>query len=353
MLIVEVQSSLARASVARVSPGMHAAEMLHSENAPIAYTPGGDTARYSDTAISAVRAAVDAALRAHASLRAEDATIGQIDEVHFVLSSPWIVSQAKTVTMSFDRETAVTDSVIRKVLDDERREAGFTDASDMAVVEEKVFDVKLNGYSVLSWKKKPARTIEISCSVSVGSASSMKRFREIVAHIPGGRHPVFHSSLLLQYMSLRGAHVSTGSHMLVHVHGELTDMVATRHGSCSFFGSYPIGANTVARTIGDEMHVDDRSAESLLSLYMSDHLEASNKARVAGAVEGVAGAWSRELARLWQTSGAASMPESVFLIAHARGDLFHSCLTALYPRSDVRPLVVDMTATYASSIASL
>lgn len=355
MLLLEVQSSLVRGSL--VLSGRDGAQptILFSQSLDIAYKPNASSTYYVKSTLDDVELMVDSILRnlsliAHGQAAPKDIP-SRIDEVHFVLSSPWVISQAKTVTVSFERDTEVDAERIHKILEDERSVAGFDAKAQMETIEEKVFDVRLNGYSVANWKGKSARTLDVTYALSIGSNDSMKRLRDAVSKIASGKRVSFHSSLLLQYMSLRGAHIPADPCLLVHAHGELTDMVVVRRGTCSFFGSYPTGANTIIRKIAEATHTDKKTAGSLLSLYLGRHMDGPEEARAGIVIQSMMKGWMAELERLWQGSRGGAAPASIFVIAHSHEDLFEETLRSAYPCAKVGKLAVDMVSTYASAIS--
>ena len=260
--------------------------------------------------------------------------------------------------MQFDKDTPITPDRVHKILSDERAEVSLGAKTETVTIEEKVFDVRLNGYSISDWKGKSARTLDVSYALSVSSAESIANLKHAVAHIVSGKNVSVHSSLLLQYISLRLAAIPGDTCMLVHAHGELTDMVVIRHGMCSFFGSYPIGINTIIRTLGEMTNRSPQAAESVLSLYLGHHMDGPEETRAGMAVEAVTGSWTNELLGL---AGAirvagdttAFMPPHIFIIAHAHGDLFEAALKKVFPQSVIGTLSVDMTRTFTSAIASI
>lgn len=363
ILLLELQSSIVRGSLVLMReaekggvnpPG----EVLFTQNLDIEFRPEATSAYYIKTSLDNVTTMVDAVLRNLSTLASQRPIPKKVSEVHFVLSSPWVISQAKTVSINFEKDTPITPDRIHKILEDERAEISVGAKVETMTIEEKVFDVRLNGYSIENWKGKAARTLEISYALSISSTESITNLKRSVEHIVSGKNVFMHSSLLLQYISLRAAHAPGDTYMLVHAHGELTDMVVVRHGTCSFFGSYPLGINTIIRKLAEMTGHNKKTADSLLSLYLGHHMDGAEEVRAGFAIDSMTRTWLNDLLGLAEAirdphEQGSFIPPHIFVIAHTHGDLFESTLRKAYPQTTISTLAVDMTSTFVTAIASI
>ena len=122
ILLIEIQSSLIRGTVVRVAPAGSSVEA--AQDIETDYRSDTTSAAYTKDVLSSASALIDSLLRAH-SLRSGSAKAAAISDVHFILSSPWIISQAKTISISFDKDTPITEDRIHKILESERPELLF------------------------------------------------------------------------------------------------------------------------------------------------------------------------------------------------------------------------------------
>lgn len=356
ILLLEIQSSLVQGALV-LFPGEDKPQILVSQIMDVPYKPKATTAYYLGTTIRDLKEMIGILLQNlhRISQGGKEFRIpGRVDEVHYILSSPWIVSQARTVTASFDADTAISEDRVNKILAHERERVGIDKKIEIDTLEEKIFDVRLNGYSIESWRGKSARELEISYALSAGSRDSMRRLRDIAGDGAGTRKIYFHSSLLLQYISLQSGNIPEDSYTLIHVHGELTDLVVVKERSCSFFGSFPLGANAIMRKIAEATNTDYKTAESLLSLYLGNHIEESHGKKVSLVINNLASRWTDELGKLWEAGDIGDdLPETVFIKAREHGDFFEKSFSAAHPRAKIGKLEVDMTSTYALAIHSM
>ena len=71
---------------------------------------------------------------------------------------------------------------------------------------------------------------------------------------------MFHSSLFLKYAGLRAVRPNDEIWAMIQVHGELSDVMTAKDGSCIFIGSFPVGADTVVRGIAKAAGLDSHAA---------------------------------------------------------------------------------------------
>lgn len=92
-LLIDVQSSVVRGSLVHLRPGA-IPSVLYTRNVAIPYKPNGGSSYLIKMALRAVEEIVQA-IRANLQSDATDENLPKrISSVHFILSSPWVVSQA-------------------------------------------------------------------------------------------------------------------------------------------------------------------------------------------------------------------------------------------------------------------
>lgn len=343
ILVVDVQSSIVRFTLL----GIMADELpnillVHTVATP--YKPHAGSGYLVKITIRAITQALNDILRAlHAGI-SSGRFVGvrhRISAVHYVLSSPWIVSQAKTLSMSFDHETRLTKEKISDTILKERLKMGG-DSADLVAIEEKVFDVRLNGYSVSSWEGMTAKSADVSFVTSIASSKMIDRFKDVVKHHIGGHHIYFHSSLLLQNIGIQKIMPGSGAYTLIHVHGELTDVVVVNRHSCVFFGSFPLGVRGIIRKIAHAARTDEHTAESSLVLHLGKQFDMSHGKGLDGIINDVEKGWTSELSRLFAEGELAdTLPVQTIISAHAHEGFFVRAFEKAYPGSKVRLLEME------------
>ncbi|MEN9913214.1 MAG: hypothetical protein RLY66_622 [Candidatus Parcubacteria bacterium] len=341
-LILDVQSSIVRGTLIHMHPEGKP-RVIFTHNVGISYKPHARSGYLVKAALAAIEEIVGESLRfisqIHSIKDPRHNLPRNISTVHYVLASPWVVSQAKTVTQSFKKETPVTKAYILKLIGEERAKMSGKDEHDIRVIEEKIFDVRLNGYSVASWESRTTTQLEISFVSSLAGGRMIERFIQACDRAVGKRSVMFHSSLFLQHLAIEKVVPDRASYALVHIHGELTDVAIMHAHSCIFFGSYPFGAHTIVRTIARELKISEQTADSTLNLISQGALDATRVKKQTVIVENMSNGWIGEFRKLLKMNPSASgIPHHVIISARAHEDFFMESFKKAYPQSTLEVL---------------
>ncbi|MBP6858446.1 MAG: hypothetical protein KBC33_01290 [Candidatus Pacebacteria bacterium] len=346
ILILDVQSSIVRGTLVH----MHATSKPHvvfTHSVGIAYKPHARSGYLVKAALAAVEENVAESLRfisqVHSIKNPTHNLPKHISAVHYVLSSPWVVSQAKTISQSFKKETSVTKADILKLVSEERAKMSQKDEHDIRVIEEKIFDVRLNGYSIASWESRATTQLEVSFVSSLAGGRMIERFIQACDRAVGKKSVMFHSSLFLQHVAIQKVVPDRASYALIHVHGELTDIAIMHAHSCIFFGSYPFGIHSIVRTIARELKVSEQTADSTLNLVTQKALDTAQSKKQASIVDNMSNGWIGEFRKLLKINPlACGIPHHVIISARSHEDFFMNSFKKAYPQSTLEVLDLDM-----------
>jgi hypothetical protein len=349
ILILDVQSSVVRGSLALLKKD-DPPHVLYTYSTNIPWKPHTNSSYLIKVALKAVAEAVESAERSMHLLADSGIVPKKIAEVHFALSSPWIVSQAKTLSIEFPKEAEITHSRILNIIDQERDKlTPKTDEQRVKVIEQKIFDVRLNGYSVADWNGMSAKQLEVSYTVSIAGTRMLERFVEAAGPAARGRRPFFHSSLLLQHIGLTIVMPEREAYALVHIHGELSDVAVMRRNSCIFFASYPFGVRTLVRKIAATTKTELGAADSLLTLYESGVMDQTHAKESAKMIKDIAMGWSTELQKLFsEQSTTCPIPSAIVVYAFAHDKFFVQALKDIYPANRIEVLSIESILPYVS-----
>jgi hypothetical protein len=341
ILILDVQSSVVRGSLVVLKP-QAVPHVLFSYNAAIPFKAHTDSSFLIKMTLRAVGETVDAAVR-HIHIRAAAEKIRmKVSDVHYVLSSPWIVSQAKMLSMTYLKDTKISKEFILGLIEKERAKLVPSQTEPVRVIEEKIFDVALNGYSVTDWHGKLTKKLDVAFTISVAGTRMIEHFIKECGKAVKPAHVFFHSSLLLQHMGTEKIFPARDSYSIIHVHGELTDVAVIRQHSCAYFGSFPVGVRTLVRKLSIATSSDEHAADSLLTLYTGGHIDETHGKKSRNAIENIAAGWISELKKMFTDAHLIPPPPiSVILAAWAHDDFFAQILETTYPKVPITLLAVD------------
>ncbi len=341
ILIIDVQSSIVRTSLVHLQSSS-IPNVLYTHNIAIPYKPHAHSSYLIKMSLRAVSEAITD-ISKHLHVRSSTENIPKkISSVHFVLSSPWIVSQAKTLKQSFKDDTHISKAYIMGMIWEERSKIGGKNNDDIRVIEEKVFDVRLNGYSIASWESKNARELEVSFVVSLAGGRMIDRFIESCDHIVHRSSVQFHSSLFLQHLGIEKVVTKSPSYTLLHIHGELTDVAIIRSHSCTFFGSYPFGVHSIVRTIARETKTDEQSAESIFTMSEQGHLDSLHAKKELAIIDDMNRVWMGEFKKLLKSNSVVeTIPNHVIISANSHESFFMNNFKQAYPQISMELLTMD------------
>ena len=342
-LILDVQSSIVRGTLVLVRPEV-APHVIFTHSVVIPYKQDARSGYLVKMALEAIQEIL-AEAGAHARARAKVEDVPRtFCEVHYVLASPWVVSQAKMLSFSFKDNTLISQTFIERLISDERNKM-TTDSKEIRVIEEKVFDVRMNGYSIVAWVGRRTKELEVSFVSSIAGSRMVERFIDVCSRSVGTKHVYFHSSLFLQHLGIQEVIRDHSSYALVHIHGELTDVAIVHANSCQFFGSYPLGVHTIVRTIARESGIDELSAESLLTTHISGNLDPHFGKKESTLIATLGESWTTEFKKLIETgSSIEKLPHHIIISAHSHESFFVDSFKLTYPQVTIDMLGMDEVA---------
>ncbi|MFA6554172.1 MAG: hypothetical protein WCS89_01560 [Candidatus Paceibacterota bacterium] len=344
ILILGVESTVVCGSLAVISAGA-LPEVIFTHNVGIAYgfrMDNNHLVRATRKAISEIIQVTQQHIHIRRNLENLPVIPHKISAVHYVLSSPWIVSETKLMTMNFEKDVQVSKKYVCELIEADRAKIVPVSAEPMQVVEQKIFDVKLNGYSVADWENKQTSSLNVSFTVSIASARMVECFIEECRHLVHHNKVQFHSSLLLQYIGVEKVLKSREDYYLVHVHGDYTDTFVVRRKTCVFFGSLHYGVRTIIGRIGTIINNNKQAVDSIMSLYTSGKLDDVHNKKDIEVVEEVVGEWYKKLSKLLSESGNEMSPStSVIINTLTHNDCFLKILRKINPKAFISELPID------------
>lgn len=341
ILILDVQSSIVRGSLVHTRVDANPI-VLYTHNVVVPYKSHARSGYLIKMSLRAISETITEVTKYLHTISSKGNIPKKISGVHYVLSSPWIVSQAKTLKLSFKNDTHISKAYIMGMIWEERAKFGDAQDDDIRVIEEKVFDVRLNGYSIASWESKHARELEVSFVVSLAGGRMIDRFVDACDHLVHRKDVQLHSSLFLQHIGIEKVTTNSSSYALLHIHGELTDVAIIHSHSCTFFGSYPFGIHSIIRTIAREIKTDEQSAESILTMSEQGHLDASHAKKELAIIENMSQGWIGELKKLLKTNSVLeTIPHNVIISANSHESFFMKNFQIVYPQMSLELLTME------------
>jgi hypothetical protein len=237
-----------------------------------------------------------------------------IQSIHYILSSPWVVSNSKTIQIEYPNDTTITAKTVNEVIEADRKDLIAKNAPDMVFVEQKIFDVELNGYSIAHYEGKTAKHLKISFAFTLSSEHIIKKIQSAIAKNIHVKHEYFHSAILLQYLSSRSMMGEGEEYIVLHVHGELTDVVVVKKGFSSYLASFPFGTSTLIRKVCNSLKTSYETTSSMLTMYMEKKLNDEEQKKIETVLMQVLKGWHAECTQTFNGIGEhVALPRHIHL----------------------------------------
>jgi len=245
----------------------------------------------------------------------------QVDTIEAIVSSPWHISETKTLKLWQDKPFLVTEALVGELL--AKEEADFIKGlsgkarrePNLDVLEHKIVEMQLNGYPTAAPYGKKARQLELRIFTSVAQKQIPEKIRALILrHFPV-EHPEFHTFSLTAFASIRDFFPNIEHFLVVQVGGEVTDITIVKKNILTETVSFPLGHNTLLRAL--EKICDNHpqcTLEALLALHREAKATAADKNKVERAIEDTKISWLGLFNNaISNFSSETFLPQTVFL----------------------------------------
>lgn len=218
------------------------------------------------------------------------ADIAGVERAHIFLNAPWVVSKTRSVRVDFPELTTLTADTLKAVI--QETEKGIADnfrtahreiAEAVRIVEKKITEFRVNGYTIASAVGKEARTLELTLLESFAPENAVTRFGntlDALSHAPREWHG---AAAACAGVLSASAHEQSDA-LTVCAGSEATELCIERGGILQEVISVPFGIRTAARASCDTGAFSSAvSAESFLRTASFGMLHSARRATVENA----------------------------------------------------------------------
>lgn len=250
------------------------------------------------------------------------AGLGAPKRIFCVLSSPWYMSQTRTINSKKNTSSIFTeklaDELIQKEIKifSEEHAVKYGDANQgIRPIELKNIKTMLNGYEALRPLGQKAKEIEMIIFISLAGEEMLSRVEETIRRHFQFETIKFSSFAMASFTVIRDMYVNQENFLLIDIGGEVTDIFLAKKNVLRESVSYPLGVNFLTRGIAARLGCTLQEARSLISLFKDGHAEKS----VAQKLELILTELKKEWLKNFQESLAnlskdISIPSTIFII---------------------------------------
>lgn len=188
-------------------------------------------------------------------------------KVSLVFSSPWHDSHTKITSIKKNESFTVSESFINEIVEEETEKIENEQRDNLELIESKVANVKINGYSTLSPAGKTANRVDLSLYVSMVPVSFRKKIEEEIEKRFSVKNFTYHSFPFACINTIEKIFYEDKNFLFMDIAGEITDVVSVKDSAIVGSASFPVGINTLIRKISDKFKINADLATSFAKLY--------------------------------------------------------------------------------------
>ncbi len=262
-----------------------------------------------------------------------------LEKVFYVFSSPWSISQTKTVRVKEAKPFKVTKDYLDKIVDEQEKILRGDILKSDKIVEKKIIQIKVNGYVVDSVYDRKVLDLEISIFFSIVPNDILQLVDQAISKTFNIKEIWCHSALLSVFSAIRDFFPKKDDFIYIDISEEITDISIVKDSVMISSASIPLGCNYFIRELAKKMNISEEIADSMIRMHCLKHNDELGNLKFAVAIEGVSKVWLSKVSEtLDLLKEKIYIPEQVFLIAD--NDLF-SFLKNRLEEKDLEVLSVD------------
>lgn len=305
-----------------------APEVCYTNRTPISFNEDIEFSEFIDSMVRSLeKVATDLETKGVCHKSVTEKPNRRIDRVLCVFSSPWYMSESKTISFHKKNPIVISKRYMRELLDSESskllksREVVNSEKTEdePEVLEHKIVDISLNGYSVNVPYGKKVTDISFALYTSIVSSNTKKKVERVLEKKFHTKNIEYHTSALAIFDTVRDVMNFSGDYLFVDINAEITDLFIIENGKISDSVSFPLGTHHLVRTLMARFKTTFEHAYSTLSLSLKDEGSKDIKAKVDTAVERTADEWS-SLAHdaLLRIKRENTLPNQIFALSDQR-----------------------------------
>lgn len=194
-----------------------------------------------------------------------------IDRVFCVFSSPWCVSQTKTIRIKENSDFKLTKKYLDELVNNQKNIFESGDSKTRQIIEEKIIQLKINGYPVTNFQNKLVRDLEISVIFTFMPNDILDLINKTILGTFNIPNIWCHSSSLVFFSTLRDLFSYKNDFISLNVTEEITDIMIVKDNIIFSEVSIPIGRNHFIRELSKSLNVSEEVANSMFNLHQGNN----------------------------------------------------------------------------------
>jgi cell division ATPase FtsA len=314
ILIFDIGSASVAGAVVKYLPG-YKPEIIYSTRIPYKFHQQISSDKLTKAMLESLELAVSK-IESDGLFRLETGNF-RIEKIKCFLSSPWSISQSKTVQIKklqpFSISQNFLDNLLSQSIDTGKdNELGQGDE----LLDKKYLHFKVNGYEIDDPLEHLTKDIEATFFVSLASRDITQAIRKLLSKRFLVNDISLHSFTFPIFQNLKKQFKNENDFIFMDINGETTDVSLVKDGVLMETQSFPLGHNFLLRRIISDFDLSYEGALSALSLYLKKDHNVQTNNKMSEAFKIVKTSWLIFLKEIFGDFTKQSLlPKNIFIIA--------------------------------------
>ncbi len=274
-----------------------------------------------------------------------------IEKYFYFIGSPWSVSQSKMIKIVKDRSYEITNDLLEKIITNEKSSAEnllekSSEKADWVLLEEKIIQVKLNGYKTEKIFNRKTNDLEAELFISFIPAkikNQIDRFtNKNIGKIKAGH---LNSSAFSAYMFFRDLYQDKNSFIYIDIGDLITDAYIVKEDVIYGVISFPYGEKTIINTIVKKSGQPENIVLSSLSMTCHGVCDEKTVKTISDLINPAISEWLEKLnSYISKVSTEMDIPKNVFMMENS--DLIRTMVREIKKNGNMTILGTKMEISY-------
>lgn len=197
----------------------------------------------------------------------------KLKKIEISLSSPWYKINLKNFDLNKGKKKKITKKYFESLINSD---SVNNINNDSEIIEKRVLDVVVNGYSLNNPIGKEYNELSFSVYVSSVEKKIKNSIQEHIKKILKKKINNFHTHPLINYSNLINFEKEIEDFIIMDISGEITDIYISKNNNLIKTISIPIGTHFLIRRLVKDLQFDNNTAFSRLELLNNNHLAKLN-----------------------------------------------------------------------------
>ena len=241
----------------------------------------------------------------------------KIDRVFYMFSSPWSISQTKTIRIKEPKAFKVTDKYLGHIIDQQEKEFQTEISKAGKIIEKKIIQIKSNGYIVNDYKNITTKDLEITIFLTVVPEDILQEVETAVSHTFQIKEIWCHSLALSIFTNVRDLFPQREDFIHIDISEEISDISIIKDNVIANTASIPFGRNNFIRELSLALNVPPEVADSMIKMHCQKSNDQLATMRLGMAMDTASKNWLVKILEIFESLREKMfIPEAIFLIAN-------------------------------------